>query len=36
MRTDADLDDLTRLYAGARLESGLHVCFAREGLAIAF
>lgn len=36
MRTDADLDDLTRQYGGARLESGLHVCFAREGLAIAF
>jgi len=28
LRTDAELDDLTRQYAGVRLESGLHVCFA--------
>jgi phosphoribosyl 1,2-cyclic phosphodiesterase len=34
-RTDADLDDLSRQYGGVRPQSGLHVGFAREGLAIA-
>jgi phosphoribosyl 1,2-cyclic phosphodiesterase len=34
MRTDADLDALSRQYGGPRPESGLEVCFAREGLSI--
>jgi phosphoribosyl 1,2-cyclic phosphodiesterase len=34
-RTDADLDDLSRRYAGVCAESGLQVSFAHEGLSIA-
>jgi len=34
MRTDADLDVLSQRYSGVRPESGLDVCFAREGLSI--
>jgi phosphoribosyl 1,2-cyclic phosphodiesterase len=36
MRTDADLDVLAHRYSGLQPDSGLEVCFAREGLSIAF
>jgi ribonuclease BN (tRNA processing enzyme) len=35
MRTDAAIDALSGRYSGVRPESGLDVCFAREGLSIA-
>jgi phosphoribosyl 1,2-cyclic phosphodiesterase len=35
MRSDTDLDALSEHHSGLRPESGLEVCFAREGLSVA-